>query len=580
MPGFACSAVVLVLQCIGLYNAGLASAVQPPIPSTPGTPGGNASRTGQDPCQDWPAPGSTGTRWAFGTNYRVMTKLVMSPDGETVFVGSGDEHLYALYSTIATSPRRRRHSKTQKRWDFYTPEGTVSSPAVSADGQVVFIGAGHNVYAVPNGDGGQLWKFFAQGAVAGGPAVSESLKTVFVGSYDKNLYAINAANGDLRWNRSLTSSVASSPTVSLDQKTVFVGSNDGNLYAVNAADGTVRWKSATGGGMLSTPAMSSDQEMVIVGCYKNLCAFNAADGTLRWNFTTGDEVWSSPVVSSDNQAVFVGSNDQNLYAVNVADGILRWKLDTGGGVSGSPALSLDQKTVFVGSGSGFMYAVNTADGNVSWFFKTGGGFPSSPAVSLDQKTVFIGNQGGTVYAICIPNSTGTAGPAHSPEKSIIDTGDRVLAMEALAVAAEIAPTEAFAGTAGTTCCMVDSDGPYPYPCTVGEACTCPFYYGGESGCQGSGISSTGATLCKGACVCEANAAPAQEGKLAPPPCTDDESWHEDGGQSCDGYRKFFAKSGEQVDCSEQRFPDNRLHQHCPKLCGDCKDHQGSQPMLI
>lgn len=74
--------------------------------------------------------------------------------------------------------------------------------------------------------------------------------------------------------------------------------------------------------------------------------------------------------------------------------------------------------------------------------------------------------------------------------------------QALALAAEIAPTEAFAGTTGTCCCMVDSDGPYPYPCTVGEACTCPFFYGGESGCKGSGISS----------VCEAP--PAQERKSA------------------------------------------------------------------
>jgi len=382
----------------------------------------------EDPCLDWPEEGSTGIRWMFGTNYRVMTKLVMSPDGETLFVGSGDEHLYALYPTIATSPRRRRHSKSQKKWDYFTPEGTVSSPAVSADGKLVFAGAGQNVYAVPNGYGGPLWKFVMQGSVAGGPAVSESLKTVFFGSYQEAimsrayLYAINAANGDLRW-KFLTLNTVANPTVSLDQKTVFVGSNDGNLYAVNAADGALRWKSATGGGSFSTPAESSDQEMVIVGCHTNLCAINAADGTLRWNFTTRAEVWSSPVVSSDNQAVFVGSNDGNLYAVNVADGNLRWKLTTGDGVSSSPALSLDQKTVFVGSGDGKLYAVNTADGKPRWFFKTGGGFLSSPAVSLDQKTVFVGNSDGTVYAICNPTATGTAGPAHSPDKSIIDTDD-------------------------------------------------------------------------------------------------------------------------------------------------------------
>merc|ERR1712166_325072 len=206
-------------------------------------------------------PGNPGYRWTFGTGYRVITTPALSPDGQTLFVGSEDEHLYALDTAKTLGGR------TPKRWDFYTPEGIVSSPAVSADNKAVFVGAGYNFYAVNAADGNQLWKFAAESSFTK-PAVSESQKTVFVGSDDGNLYAVNAADGTLRWKFATGGAVYSSPAVSVDQKTVFVGSDDGNLYAVNAADGTLRWKFATGGAVYSSPAVSSDQEMVFVGCYR------------------------------------------------------------------------------------------------------------------------------------------------------------------------------------------------------------------------------------------------------------------------------------------------------------------------
>jgi len=356
----------------------------------------------------------------FGTGYRVTTQPVVSPDEQTLYVGSGDEHIYALHTA-------KTNTHTQLDWDFFTPEGVVSTPAVSADGKAVFFGTGGgfggNVYAINTTyGGGQLWKV-TTGAVFTRPVVSNLQKTVFVGSYDKNLYAINAADGSLRWKFPTLAGVASSPVVNPDQKTVFVGSYDGNLYAVNAADGTLRWKFATGGGVLTSPAVSSDKKMVFVGCYKDLCAINAADGTLRWNFTTGDEVLSSPVLSSDNKGVFVGSDDGNLYAVNTADGTLRWKSAIGG--RSTAAVGLDDKTLYYGSGD-ILHAVNTADGTLRWKFEIAGGV-GSPAVSLDQKTVFFGTGGtgpndGTVVAICTATGTRIAGPAHSPEKSIIDTG--------------------------------------------------------------------------------------------------------------------------------------------------------------
>merc|ERR1712166_1452199 len=176
---------------------------QPPPPPSP-----SATEDPDGVCQ----PGNPkdlnnpGYRWMFGTGYRTITKPALSPDGKTLFVGSEDEHLYALHTALQS------HEEQQK-WEFYTPEGIVSTPTVSPDGKAVYVGAGNN------------------------------------------LYAVNAADGALRWKFTTLKSVQSSPAVSMDEKTVFVGSDDGNLYAVNAADGTLRWKYATGGGVYSSPVV-------------------------------------------------------------------------------------------------------------------------------------------------------------------------------------------------------------------------------------------------------------------------------------------------------------------------------------
>jgi len=380
MPNFACSAV-LVLHFIGLWN-GLASAVQPPIPST-----GSVCKKGE-----------LQIRWSNPTGFRGPSKPALSPDQQTLYFGSEDLHLYAINT-----------ANGKDKWDFYTPEGVVSAPAVSADGQAIFVGAGGRLYAV-NSSGLEMWNY-ATDEIDATPALSESLGTVFVGSYDKNFYAFDAANGDLRWKKATLGPVLSSAAVSADQKTVFVGSNDKNLYAFNTADGSLRWQRLTGGGLMSSPVVSADQQTVFIGSRdKNLYAINAADGEIRWTFPTLDEVIEDIVVSSEfDQKVFVATRPEDetpsvLWAVNAADGAFLWKFETKKIISGS-AVSPDQKTVFVGSGDGNLYALNTADGTRRWNFNYAIGGICSPTVSLDGQTVFFGSQGspdfgGDMTAVC------------------------------------------------------------------------------------------------------------------------------------------------------------------------------------
>ena len=85
-------------------------------------------------------------------------------------------------------------------WKFATGGEVDSDPAVSRDGSTVYVGSGdENLYAVHAANGTEAWKFatgsYARGYVGSSPTLSRDGSTVYVGSYDKNLYAVHAADG-------------------------------------------------------------------------------------------------------------------------------------------------------------------------------------------------------------------------------------------------------------------------------------------------------------------------------------------------------------------------------------------------
>ena len=120
-------------------------------------------------------------------------------------------------------------------WSFPTGGAVYSSPAVSSDGKVVYVGSGdNNLYAVDAVNGSKIWSFLTGNLVQSSPAVSSDGKVVYVGSDDTNLYAVDAVNGSKIWSFQTGGDVESSPAVSSDGKVVYVGSDYTNLYAVEA----------------------------------------------------------------------------------------------------------------------------------------------------------------------------------------------------------------------------------------------------------------------------------------------------------------------------------------------------------
>ena len=168
-------------------------------------------------------PSSPRLKWAFKTNGAVYSSPIVSPDGATLFVGSLDNHLYAIDAASGT-----------QKWAFATDDHIHSSPALSSDGKTVFIGSDdHKLYAIDTTNGKLRWSLGTGGSVYSTPTLSPDGKIVYVGSDDGHLYAVDAASGTLRWSYAAADWVDSSPTLAPDGKTVFVGSDDHHLYAIS-----------------------------------------------------------------------------------------------------------------------------------------------------------------------------------------------------------------------------------------------------------------------------------------------------------------------------------------------------------
>lgn len=229
---------------------------------------------------------------------------------------------------------------------------TLSSPALSPDGGVVYVG-------VETQSGGRLLAFTREGV--------------------------------LKWNFERAEPIEASPTVGADG-TVYLACGDGKLYALDPETRAIRWEYATGSFITSSPAIGADGTLYFGAGDGRLHAV-APSGVRRWTFATGDWVDSSPAVAADG-TIYFGSFDKNLYAVG-ADGVERWRLGTGGRIFSSPAIAGDG-TIYIGSGDQRMYAVSR-EGVKRWEYLANGDIQSSPCLGADGTVYFAADV--TMYAL-------------------------------------------------------------------------------------------------------------------------------------------------------------------------------------
>jgi outer membrane protein assembly factor BamB len=302
--------------------------------------------------------------WKSGTEGMIYSSPVT--DGQTVFIGSEDGHLYAFEPATG-----------KPKWKFRT-EGAVSSTPCISRSLVFITSRDGSFYAIEKNTGKLHWKFTTEGEriydtwdyYLSGAVVSD--ETVFFGSGDGHIYALNQQTGQQVWKFKTGDVVHATPVVYNDK--VYVGSFDGFFYVLSKDSGKLIWKFDTIGdtyfpkGEIQKAATVANNIVYFGSRDYNIYALDAEKGTGHWNMKeTGSWIISTPFIK--DKTVYFGTSDTHaFYASDATNGTIKWKLPVNMRVYSS-CIS-DESNVYFGCFDGKLYAVNRQTGEIVWIFQT------------------------------------------------------------------------------------------------------------------------------------------------------------------------------------------------------------------
>ena len=249
----------------------------------------------------------------FPTGGAIVGSPVVSLD--TVFIGSSNGKLYALYLDLRQSPR----------WIFETGDKIWSTPEVV--GNVVYIGSfDRNLYAIDIDTGEEMWHFEAQGGILSTPLVANGM--VYIGSCDYNFYAIDAATGEKKWRFEAGNWFWTKAL--LYNNEIWVGCLDHKLYALDINDGHKIWEFETGG-PIRTPPVLVDGLIIIGSQDGNIYAIDPEKKAGRELRSLGAPILAPLYSDPQKGVVYIhAQNDRHvLYAVEVKTGDYLWQCETG-----------------------------------------------------------------------------------------------------------------------------------------------------------------------------------------------------------------------------------------------------------
>lgn len=334
---------------------------------------GNALQTG---VANSALPEQLAVRWTFQAKESIEGTAAIVAD--TVFIGSMDEHLYALdlasgkpkwsykAGPFKAPPSVRAGqlyvgdldgmfhcldaASGRKLWTF-DMNAEISAGATFA-GENILIGSGDETLYCLSSEGKPRWKFKVPGGpVLGSPAVVAN--RTFAAGCDSTLHVIDLDTGKELASVELGGQVGASAAVMGDQ--LYVGTMTNQFLAVDWKKAAVVWtyEAAQRPQPFYSSAAVTDA-LVVVGSRDRLVhALDPKTGNEVWNFATRDKVDSSPVIVGGR--VYVGSGDGNLYALDLGKGRLIQKLELGSAILGSPAVG--PSCLIVGTRKGVVYCL-------------------------------------------------------------------------------------------------------------------------------------------------------------------------------------------------------------------------------
>jgi outer membrane protein assembly factor BamB len=317
----------------------------------------------------------------------------------------------------------------QVLWKFSTKDAIEGGAAIVGD--TVYIGsADEHLYALALADGIEKWKYKTKGPVKATPGVRNGL--VYLGDGEGTFHCVDAATGQARWTFRTEGEII--PSANFDGDRVIFGSADEFLYCLHARSGAEFWRFKVPGGPINPSPPIVEGRCFATGCDSTLHIISTTDGKEIASVELGAQIGASPAVAGEllfvgdmdrtvrgidwkqakviweyrhpdkefpfyssaavvDDLVVVGGRDKLIHALSARSGEMKWTFSTRGKIDGSPVIAGDR--VYVGSGDGSLYVLDLRQGNKLAEHPLGAPVSGSPAVA--QKRLVLGTQDGIVF---------------------------------------------------------------------------------------------------------------------------------------------------------------------------------------
>jgi outer membrane protein assembly factor BamB len=314
------------------------------------------------------------TKWSYSTGGRISsspTVAYLGPEIGTIYLGSQDGYLYAITDTGLNAGLRWRYPTNTEGKNF----GVVNTKPVVGEGGAIYFASNNqqsgfnvNYFFGLKPDKSQKWTALPNprgpnNTYALSPVLSLTGAYVYLATTSGTIFRINTSTGDFNNFVSIPSNINFSPPAPLNENvfspsigsdgTIYVGAGN-QIYAITPSGSASPFQA--GSNPISSSPTAGPDGLVYVGNYdRSLYAVDTKGLGRGWSYPTGLDINSQPAVDA-NGHIYFGSNDNYVYAL-YSDGRLKWKYLTGGDVRGRPEVRANG-SVYVGSFDYYFYAIN------------------------------------------------------------------------------------------------------------------------------------------------------------------------------------------------------------------------------
>ena len=331
-------------------------------------------------------------------NVGAYTASKSSPavDGDQVYIGCDDGHLYALdrdTGEVVWSFRSRSYEVERKRTDTLH-RGIHGSPAL-LDGRVFIGDYTGRLYALDSSTGALLWERRLGHSIGASPVAYGGYIFIAVEyAYpDGRVFVVTADTGLTAYRTPfLGNHPHSSVSIDTERDLMFVGANNGLFFCFDYVAGSELWRADTGGAVKSTAAVGPET-VYITSWSGNLHAYSIESGSALFTAPTGDLTMSSPALFDGR--VYFGSHDNRLYCVDARTGAEQWSYLTRSNIQSSPTVVAATGVVVIGSRDDRVLMLDTDSGSPVWSAVLDGDITSVPVAEGNR--LYVNDDTGTVW---------------------------------------------------------------------------------------------------------------------------------------------------------------------------------------